>query len=396
MKNILLLFISCLIAQCSIAKPDESVKVAAERTTIYFPLLKGKSIGVIANQTSMINTTHLVDSLLASGLNVTKVFCPEHGFRGTADAGEHVDHQKDAKTGLPIISLYGSNKKPSAEQLDGLDILLFDIQDVGARFYTYISTLYYVMEACAEKNLPMLILDRPNPNGFYVDGPVLQEDFKSFVGIHKIPVVHGMTIAEYAQMINGEHWLPNKLQCEFSMVLCDNYTHSTYYELPIKPSPNLPNMASVYLYPSLCLFEGTVVSIGRGTDIPFQCYGHPKLVYGSFLFTPESVPGAKNPKLKGEACTGFYLGSAADHIKTDGKLQLNYLLGAYKHLAGEIDLLGDENFFNSFFDKLAGSDVLRKQIEAGVSEEAIRASWQADLKTFKVMRKKYLLYDDFE
>lgn len=356
--------------------------------------VKKMVVAAVVNQTSRVGDNHLIDSLLAVGGQVKTIFAPEHGFRGTADAGEKIKDGKDSKTGLPIISLYGKHKKPTAEDLQGIDAVIFDIQDVGARFYTYISTMTYVMEACAENGKKFIVFDRPNPNGHYVDGPVLENGFESFVGLHQIPVVHGMTIGEYAKMVNSEGWLENGIQCDLEVIKCENYDHNTPYNLPVKPSPNLPNQTSIYLYPSLCFFEGTVVSVGRGTDFPFQIFGHPDFSMGSFQFTPKPTLGAKYPKLDGKQCFGSNLSRIplAD-LRKQNKLNLNYLLGIYKILK-----TGKEPFFNKnlFFDKLAGTDKLRKQIKAGLSEEEIRATWQADLEAFKKMRKKYLLYPNFE
>lgn len=367
------------------------VKVGAQCTEKYFPLIKGKNIGVVANQTSLINKTHLVDSLLKSGFQVKKIFCPEHGFRGDADAGEQINDMVDSKTKLPIISLYGKNFKPKATDLKGLDIVIFDIQDVGVRFYTYISTLHYVMEACAENNIPLIVLDRPNPNGYYIDGPVLEKGFNSFVGMHPVPLVYGMTIAEYATMVNQEGWLLNGVKCKLSCVPIENYKHTFYYILPVKPSPNLPTMSSVYLYPSLGLFEGTVISAGRGTDRPFQVIGHPKLTETSYSFTPKSMSGASNPLYKDTECKGYDLKNFADiYIKNTKQLYLFWLMGCYTNLSDK------QNFFLPSFDKLAGNSKLREQIIKGTTEEEIRKSWQPDIDKFKQIRKKYLLYTDFE
>lgn len=313
--SILLLFcIPCFLSACNI--PDDAYEhstsdriiVGAERTDVYFPWLKDKRVAVITNQTSMIKNKHLLDSLLGSGFDVRKVFCPEHGFRGKAEAGEKIGNYIDKKTGIPVISLYGKNYKPKNSDLQDIDILIFDIQDVGARFYTYISTMTYAMEACAENDITFLVLDRPNPNGFYVDGPVLEKEFSSFVGLHPVPIVHGMTVAEYANMINTEGWLENKSKCRLKYVKNLNYNHTSHYILPVNPSPNLPDMTSIYLYPSLCLFEGTVVSIGRGTNKPFQLIGHPDIKNTDFFFIPESIPGVSlNPKFNGQKCFGFDL-----------------------------------------------------------------------------------------
>jgi len=367
------------------------IEVGAERTSFYLNKLEGKRVGIVANHTAMIKNTHLVDSLLSLKINVVKVFSPEHGFRGDADAGEKVNSNIDNKTSLPIVSLYGKNKKPTPEQLADLDVVIFDIQDVGARFYTYISTISYVMEACAESKKEVIILDRPNPNGHFVDGPILEEKFKSFVGMHPIPLVHGMTIGEYAQLVNGEGWLANKVKCTISVVKMKNYDHNTHYQLPIKPSPNLPNMSSVYLYPSLCLFEGTPISVGRGTDLPFQILGHPKIKSDRYSFTPKSMAGAKSPKLEGELCYGYNLSLFGDeYIKGKGALNLFWLIDIYTNFPTK------EGFFTEMFNLLAGTDKLQQQIKDGKTEQEIINSWQPNLKQFKETRKKYLLYQDFE
>jgi uncharacterized protein YbbC (DUF1343 family) len=359
------------------------------QTSAYFFLLRGKRIGFVGNHTSVINGRHLVDSLLAADLNVVKVFSPEHGFRGNADAGEKVASELDPTTGLPIISLYGSNKKPSATSLKGVEVLLFDMQDVGVRFYTYISTLHYVMEAAAENNIPLIVLDRPNPNGHYVDGPVLEKEFQSFVGMHPVAAVHGMTIGEYAQMINGEKWLKNEVQCELTVIPCKNYDHKKRYDLSIPPSPNLPNMRSIYLYPSLCFFEGTPISIGRGTAFPFQQIGHPSLEGYAYSFTPEPTAGAKSPKLKGQVCYGINLTETnIDSLRAVGNLQLDWLLKVYE------DYQGEAPFFTSFFNLLAGTDQLKEAIESGKTAQEIKETWEPALSNFKAVRKKYLLYTD--
>jgi uncharacterized protein YbbC (DUF1343 family) len=376
-----------IAADTTFNKKLPTIKTGAENTESYFNLLKGKKIGVVANQTSVIGNKHLVDSLLNAHYNVVKVFSPEHGFRGTADAGEKVNNQRDAKTGLPIISLYGKNKKPTAQQLRGLDIVIFDLQDVGVRFYTYISTLHYVMEACAENNIPVIVLDRPNPNAFYIDGPVLDTNFRSFIGMHPVPVVYGMTIGEYATMINGENWLKGNIKADLTVVPLLNYAHDSLYKLPIKPSPNLPNMASVYLYPSICFLEGTEVSVGRGTDFPFQVIGFPDCPVGDFEFTPLPNEGAKKPKFNGEKCKGFDLREEGRTFPVKYKeLQLKWLLQMYNVYPDK------DNFFRSSFDLLAGTDQLRKQIIKNTTEKEIKKSWQNDLNKFKSIRKKYLLY----
>jgi uncharacterized protein YbbC (DUF1343 family) len=358
----------------------QNIVLGAERTDTYLPLLKNKNVGVVANQTSMIANTHLVDSLLSLEIDVVKVFSPEHGFRGKADAGAIIEDGIDSKTGIPIISLYGNNKKPTREQLLGIDVLVFDIQDVGVRFYTYISTLHYVMEAAAENNIKVIVLDRPNPNGHYVDGPILDTNFKSFVGMHPVPIVHGMTIGEYAKMINGENWITTR--CELIVIEMENYTHNTNYDLPIKPSPNLQNARAVNLYPSLCLFEGTNISVGRGTDYPFQHFGAPYLK-SNYSFMPKSGEGSKYPKHEDIVCFGTDLRFQEDYLTA---LNLNWIIETFKQCSEK------EEFFNNFFDKLAGTDKLKKQIIAGMTAKEIKASWQEGLEKFKKIRKKYLIY----
>lgn len=369
---------------------QNEIIVGAEQTKQYFPLLQSKKVALTANQTSLVNQQHLADLMLAEGIQLQFVFSPEHGFRGNADAGEQIKDGLDTKTGLPIISLYGRHKKPTAEDLEGIEIVVFDIQDVGVRFYTYISSLHYIMEACAENHIPLLVLDRPNPNGFYVDGPTLAAEASSFVGMHQIPLVHGMTIGEYALMINEEQWLKDSVHCDLMVVPCKNYTHSTLYNLPVKPSPNLPNIRSIYLYPSLGLFEGTIMSIGRGTPFPFQVYGHPDYKTNGFKFTPASMYGAKHPKLKDKLCHGKDLREIPLDQVRKSQFTLKYLIEAHKimHKKGE--------FFNNFFYRLAGSHKLQQQIEKGMNEKEIRASWQTDIDKFKTIRKQYLLYPDFE
>ncbi len=386
-KAILLLgTLICLSSACYSA-----IITGAERTDYYLPLLKGKKVGLVINQTSIVGPKHLVDTLKSSGISIKRIFAPEHGFRGDHSAGAHVSSGIDTITGLPVVSLYGDNKKPKPEQLKDLDLIIFDIQDVGARFYTFISTLHYVMEACAEQKKPLLVFDRPNPNGFYVDGPVLDMKFKSFVGMHPVPVVHGMTIGEYAQMINGERWLKDSVQCKLTVVPCLNYKHSMLYKLPVKPSPNLPTMESVYLYPSLCLFEGTTISLGRGTDKPFECVGKPDFEGGNYSFTPKSIPGvADDPPYKNQLCNGYLLSGFSDkYLLSSRKLYLLWLSGCFEKDKSK------ETFFTSFFDKLAGTDILRKQLTSGVPESVIRKSWEPGLSIFRLTRKKYLLYPDF-
>ncbi|WP_188371314.1 exo-beta-N-acetylmuramidase NamZ family protein [Muriicola marianensis] len=375
---------------------DTNLRIAANRTEAYFPLLKGKKVGLVANQTSVIfsdaretgietNYTHLADSLLSAGIDLVKVFAPEHGFRGTADAGEEVEDGVDRRSGLPVISLYGQNRKPSKTHLEGLDLVVFDIQDVGVRFYTYIATLQLVMEACAETGIPVMVLDRPNPNAQYVDGPTMEPHLTGFLGLNLIPLVYGMTIGEYATMVNGEGWMDNEIKADLTVIPMENYRHDATYSLPIKPSPNLPNDKAVNLYPSLGLFEGTNINAGRGTDGQFQRYGAPflnKEVF-TFRYTPEPNPGAKNPKHLGEVCYGQDL-STEPELR---KVSLEYILKAYRNCDRK-DL-----FFNtSGFSKHAGTEKLQKQIEAGLSEEEIRMTWKTDLDAFQKIRSKYLLY----
>lgn len=369
-----------------------TLSVGAENTRAISGLCRDKKVAVVTNQTGMIRNMHLVDSLLLLGIDIKMVFAPEHGFRGDVPDGEHIADGKDPKTGLPLVSLYGKNKKPSPEQLKGIDVLIFDIQDVGARFYTYISTLHYVMEAAAENGKSVLVLDRPNPNGHYVDGPVLKKGFESFVGMHPVAMVHGMTVGEYAQMINGEGWLAGSKKCKLTVIPCQGYDHNVHYRLPVRPSPNLPNMTSVYLYPSLALFEGTEVSVGRGTDKPFQQIGIPEFTKGNHNFTPVSIANASvNPPQKGKVCIGFDL-SAADEHQNLNQVNLEWLLTMYKNAPSK------DTFFlkSGFFNKLAGNEGLMKQIVAGKTEVEIRASWQLDLAQFKVVREKYLLYPNFD
>jgi uncharacterized protein YbbC (DUF1343 family) len=403
-------FFSALLAVTAYAQSDPGSRIipGAERLSVYTPLLKGKSVAVFANQTSMLGNIHLVDALLKEGIAVKKIFAPEHGFRGAGDAGEHMGSQVDSATGIPVISLYGDKLKPSAEDLATVDIMIFDIQDVGARFYTFISSLQKYMEAALENHKPLLILDRPNPNGFYVDGPVLDKKLASFVGMQPVPVVYGMTIGEYARMIAGEKWLSEQANevysyyeraqnsvdtpFHFLVIKCGNYTHKSRYALPVRPSPNLQNMQSVYLYPSLCFFEGTAVSLGRGTDKPFEQYGHPGFPSSLYQFTPVSMPGAKNPPLVNQTCFGFDLSNISIDREVNGHLQLKWLLNAYRLFPDK------EKFFlaSHYFDKLAGTDQLMQQIRDGKSETEIRNSWEPGLSAFRKIRKKYLLYEDFE
>lgn len=359
----------------------------AHQTDEYLSLVRGKKVGVVANPSSLINNTHLVDSLLSLQIQISKVFAPEHGFRGKAEAGEHVEEGIDAQTGLNIISIYGANRKPNKKQLDGIDIMVFDLQGVGTRFFTYISTLKYIMEACAEHDIPLIVLDRPNPNAHYVDGPIMQKEYESFVGLMPIPIVYGMTDGELAQMINGEKW--NSKTCELIIIPIKNYTHQTSYDLPVKPSPNLPNFQSIYLYPTLCLFEGTKVSIGRGTDFPFQVIGFPEYQMKDFQFKPRSIPGVSaHPKFKGEICYGLDLRVLYHSIEEKPyQLNIQWWIDIYT------SYIEKEEFFIPFFENLSGTKELRRQIEIGLSEEEIRESWQEGLIAFKKKREKYLLYE---
>ena len=379
------------IAKSRTVAPAQSLtttlSVGAARFDQYLPLLAGKRVALVVNQTSEVAGKHLVDTLLAQKVNIKLIFAPEHGFRGTADAGEKVKNDIDAATGIPLLSLYGKDKKPSAESLKEIDILIFDIQDVGVRFYTYISTMHYVMEACAEQNKPLIVLDRPNPNGNYIDGFMLERQYQSFVGMHPIPLVHGLTVGELALMINGEKWLEKGLQCSLTVIKCDNYTHNTPYSLPVRPSPNLPNDRSVYLYPSLGLFEGTVVSVGRGTDSPFQVIGTPDYPDKVFSFTPKSTEGAKTPPYKDQTCYGIDLRTTTEWKH---RFSLHEIIRFYQKSPKK------DQYFNSFLTKLAGTTKLREMIEAGKTEDQIRATWQDDLSQYKKMRKNYLLYPDFE
>jgi uncharacterized protein YbbC (DUF1343 family) len=417
-----LLFVFCIAflgshAQKAGTASNKKIIPGAERTTVYFPLLKGKKVGIFANQTSMVGNTHLVDTLKRSGVDIRVIFGPEHGFRGTADAGEKLGNYVDQATGIPVVSLYGTKHRPSAEDLKDVDVLVFDIQDVGVRFYTYISSLEEFMNAAFELGKPLMILDRPNPNGFYVDGPVLEPKFRSFVGMQPVPIVYGMTIGEYAMMIAGEKWLSEKAnakhdyyktannsvdtQFHFLVIKNANYTHKSKYVLPVKPSPNLPEIQSIYWYPSTCFFEGTVLSEGRGTDKPFQIFGHPSLPKNLYKFTPRSREGAKEPKLKDQLCYGWNLAGTAENVlkKVNGRIQLKYLLEAYRLFPDKekffiLPKSGDPEL--AFFNKLAGNSTLMQQLKSGLSEKEIRKSWQPQLAEFKKIRKKYLLYEDFE
>jgi len=373
------------------AKPVAYVGIltGAERTAEYLPLIKDKRVALMVNHTSMIHKTHIVDSLLSLGIDVKTIFAPEHGFRGTADAGDHINDGKDPKTKLPIISLYGDKLKPSKQDLQDVDVVIFDIQDVGARFYTYISSMHYLMIACAENKLPIIVLDRPNPNIYRIDGPVMQTKFQSFVGMHPIPVLHGLTVGELAKMIVGEKWLGEIILPQLTVVPCQNYTRNSRYSLPVKPSPNLPNDRAVYLYPSICFFEGTDISVARGTDFPFQAIGAPQVAKAPFAFTPKSTDGAKNPPHKDVECKGYDLrNESKDFGAETDKLNLQYLFKMYAQHKDK------QHFFlkTGFFNKLAGNSELKLQIEKELSEEDIRKSWQKDIDVFVEKRKPYLIY----
>jgi uncharacterized protein YbbC (DUF1343 family) len=370
----------------------KEIKEGSERTDLYFPLIKDKKVALVVNTTSVIGRRYLADTLLAAGIRIVRIFAPEHGFRISSGAGEKVADGKDPNTGIPIISLYGKNLKPTQAQMTGLEAVIFDIQDVGVRYYTYASTLQYMMEACAVAGIPLILLDRPNPNGFFVDGPVLEKKFASFVGLNPVPLVHGLTLGEYAGMINGEGWLANGKKCDLKVIPMLGYNHSLYYHLPYPPSPNLPNMASVYLYPSLGLFEGTPVSVGRGTSKPFQLIGYPGMTEGIVSFIPTSMPGySLDPPYKDQECKGIDLTEFGENLVRDFRhVYLFWLIEIYKNYPVK------DKFFLPFFDKLAGTASLREMIVAGKTEEEIRASWQADLAAYKKIRKNYLLYPDFE
>jgi uncharacterized protein YbbC (DUF1343 family) len=373
-------------------QPNDLIVTGAEQLPVYLPLLTGKRVGLLINQTSVVGQQLLLDTLLKRKVKVVKIFVPEHGFRGTADAGAEIKNDIDSKTGLPVISLYGDNKKPKKEHLKDLDIVIYDLQDVGTRFYTYISTLEYMMDACAESGKTLMILDRPNPNGHYIDGPVLDKALKSFVGMQSVPIVYGMTAGEYAKMLKGEKWIDGAQKLNLKVIPCLNYDHSRKYTLPVAPSPNLQTMEAIYLYPSLCLFEGTVVSVGRGTDKPFQQWGHPLFKDKTdYHFTPKAKTGATKPLYEGEDCYGKLLATEPQkaYEMSGGQVNLKWLMLAYDWYPDK------EKFFNPFFEKLAGTKELRKQIEQGMTEKEIRQTWKEDLANFNTIRTKYLLYKDF-
>ena len=388
MKKILLIVIlTCITFYCQ--ANQNRVIVGAEQTNVYLPLLKNKRIAIFSNHTGMIGNKHLLDVLLENKINVVAIFSPEHGFRGNADAGEHVSSSVDSKTGVPILSLYGGKLgRPSEESMRKFDLLIVDIQDVGLRFYTYYASMVRLMDACAEYNRKMLILDRPNPNGHYVDGPILDMKYKSSVGWLPIPIVHGMTLGELALMVNGERWLPASRICDITVIKCKNYTHQTMYELPIPPSPNLPNMKAVYLYPSTCYFEATPVSLGRGTQLPFQIYGHPNMLGYDYTFTPQSIPGAKNPPQLNRICHGVNLSELSNEEIWKKGVDLSYLIDAYRNLNM------DDYFFRPFFELLTGRDYVRKMIKQGKNADEIKAMWKEDVEKFKIQRKPYLIYEE--
>jgi len=367
------------------SSPIVQVITGAEQLELLVPKLKDKRVALVVNYTATVGKVHLADTLKVLGVNIKKIMSPEHGFRGTATAGEYVKDGVDSKSGLPVVSLYGNNRKPTAEQLADVDVVIFDIQDVGVRFFTYVGTLHYVMEACAENGKKLIVLDRPNPNAGYLDGPVLLPEFKSFIGMHPVPVVHGLTVGEYAGMLNGEGWLDGQKKCTLEVITMKNWKHSDEYVLPIKPSPNLPNQQAILLYPSICFFEGTALSLGRGTRMPFQVIGHPDLKNMPFEFTPVDVPGmAVDPPLENQLCHGLDLRTTT----VPKRIDLHYLIDMYKAFPTK------EKFFVPNFARWAGSNVLAQQIKDGLDEEAIRASWQPDLKKFKSMRAHYLLYPE--
>ena len=388
MKKILLIVIlTCITFYCQ--ANQNRVIVGAEQTNVYLPLLKNKRIAIFSNHTGMIGNKHLLDVLLENKINVVAIFSPEHGFRGNADAGEHVSSSVDSKTGVPILSLYdGKLGRPSEESMRKFDLLIVDIQDVGLRFYTYYASMVRLMDACAEYNRKMLILDRPNPNGHYVDGPILDMKYKSSVGWLPIAIVHGMTLGELALMVNGERWLPASRICDITVIKCKNYTHQTMYELPIPPSPNLPNMKAVYLYPSTCYFEATPVSLGRGTQLPFQIYGHPNMLGYDYTFTPQSIPGAKNPPQLNRICHGVNLSELSNEEIWKKGVDLSYLIDAYRNLNM------DDYFFRPFFELLTGRDYVRKMIKQGKNADEIKAMWKEDVEKFKIQRKPYLIYEE--
>jgi Uncharacterized protein conserved in bacteria len=399
-SSISFVLILCTLCVCDAqtSRQEKTVETGAQQTQEYLPLLEGKRVAILTNHTAIMGETHLVDSLYALGVNLTTIFAPEHGFRGAADAGAHIENEVDLATGIPVVSLYGRLTMPTDSMMHEIDVMMYDIQDVGLRFYTYLSSLYYLMEACARNDVPLILLDRPNPNGHYVDGPILDMQYKSFVGVVPIPVVHGMTLGELAGMMNGKNWLKDSLQCNVTVIKCRNYTHASLYELPVKPSPNLPNNRSIYLYPSLCPFEGTVVSLGRGTPFPFQVYGHPDMTGYPFSFTPEPTPGAMRPLLNGQLCQGVDLRTSPpdEEVFKDG-FSLKYIVDAYQNLNNGTQI--GEKFFRSNgsgFDRLVGASYIRPMILDGKSAKEIESLWKDEVIQFKADRKPYLLYDDIQ
>lgn len=377
------------VAQNIEIKPYKTVVTGAQQFERYLPMLKGKRVAIVTNQTGVINKTSIVDTLISLKINVRKIFGPEHGFRGNTEAGEQVASNIDPKTKLPVISLYGKNKKPASKDLQDVDILVYDIQDLGVRFYTYISTMCYVMEACAENNKSLIVLDRPNPNGFYIDGPVLKDEFKGFLGLHNVPIVYGMTCGEYAQMVNKEGWLKNKAMCKLEVIPCKQYDRICTYDLPVNPSPNIPNISAILLYPSLGLFEGTIISLGRGTDFPFQVLGHPEFHGADFSFIPKASKLSANPKYLNQTCKGMDLRQSDFLINHPKAIELKWLTELYQQL-------NKPDFFDRNFNYHAGNSELQEQIKQNLDPESIRQSWQEDIGKFRNIRKKYLLYPDFE
>nr|WP_321409811.1 DUF1343 domain-containing protein [uncultured Carboxylicivirga sp.] len=384
-RLLLCILLAIFISSCSAQTEKSQIILGAEQFESYLPLLKDKKVGLLVNHTSLVNSTHLLDTLLAQNIDVQKVFAPEHGFRGNADAGELIKSDVDIKTGIPIVSMYGKSKKPSKETMAGLDAIVFDIQDVGVRFYTYISSMHYMMEACAENNVQMIVLDRPNPNGDYFNGPVLQKKFQSFVGMHPIPVVHGLTVGELAKMINDEYWLTDSLKTRLTVIPMQHYSHDTFYSLPVKPSPNLPNDISIRLYPSLCFFEATTISVGRGTYMPFQVIGYPDSCMGDFTFTPVSIDGmSKYPPQQDQLCYGVDLRQEP----LSHQFTLKYFVDFMNKCIPADTLIDRVKWFNL----LAGNDTLLKKIKDGWSEEQIKESWHDELNNYAILRQKYLLY----
>jgi uncharacterized protein YbbC (DUF1343 family) len=402
MRGVLLISVIILCICCKarnsenpVSDPESQsvskIKVGAEMLNNYIPLLRNKRVGMVVNQTSVIGNVHLVDTLLSLKVNIRAIFAPEHGYKGNVERGQDIDNSLVEDLGIPVISIYGQKKKPSPEDLEDIDVMIFDMQDVGVRFFTYISTMHYVMEACAENDVKLVVLDRPNPLGYYVDGPVLDTAFQSFIGMHPVPVIHGMTIGEYAQMINGEGWLKDQIKCSLNVVKVENYNHQTRYQVPVSPSPNLPDMKSIYLYPSICFFEGAEVNEGRGTNTPFQVFGNPVFEPKQNAYTPVSKPGySLHPRFEGQVCYGYNLsGSSLENLQRLTQLELKYLITFYNQYPKKSE------FFNAeFFDLLAGSSKLREQIISGVSANDIRESWQSGIEQFKIIRQKYLLYNE--